>query len=221
MKGLFLQDYYIMKKNIFITFGICMYFLAILLIGSPCSKNSDIDFVMYGMYGIISCLLTSCACFTINFDKSLKSTLYTYCYPIKVSKIIAEKYAITYILFIISYVIITLFGLINSVTANYTPGKNFLFICFLVSSLILLFINFQLPITIRFGQTVASILLIVFIMSIIIAGLALIVKINTSPDLPKLLNQINSHKAIISILILIIDSLSITLSYMIAKRINR
>ena len=221
MKGLFLQDYYIMKKNLLITLGVCLYFLAILLVGAPTSKTSDIDMVMYGMCAIIPCFLTSCACFTINFNKTLKSTLYTCCYPISMSKIIAQKYALTYILFGISYVIVSIFALISHITSGYVPGKNFFFICFIVASFILLFINFQLPITMRFGQTVASILLIVFILGIIIAGLALLVKTNTSPDLPKLITKLNTHKAIITVSLFIIDALSIALSYVVAKQINR
>ena len=221
MKGLFLQDYYIMKKNLIISFGACVYFLAILLVGSPTSKNSAIDMVIYGMCGLIPCFLTSCACFTINFDKASKSTLYTYCYPISTPKIIAEKYALTYILYVLSYIIISIFTLINHLISGYVPGKNFLFISFIIASFILLFINFQIPITMRFGQTVASVLLIVLIIGIIIAGLAILVRINNLPDLPKLLKNINNHKIIISITILAIDLLSVILSYITATKINR
>ena len=221
MKGLFLQDYYIMKKNLIICFGACIYFLAILLVGSHTANNSTIDMVMYCMCGIIPCFLTSCACFTINFDKASKSTLYTCCYPISLSKIIAEKYALTYILYILSYLIVSLFALINHFIWGYIPGKNYLFVCFIIASFILLFINFQIPITMRFGQTVASVLLIVLIIGIIIAGLAILVRSKNLPDLPKLLNQIKNNKAIIAIILLIIDSSSIALSYMIAKGINR
>ena len=221
MKGLFIQDYYIMRKNLIISLVACTYFLAILLIGSTATKNSAIDIVMYGMCGLIPCFLTSCACFTINFDKASKSTLYTYCHPISLSKIIAEKYALTYTLYILSYIIISIFALINHMISGYLPGKNFLFVCFIIASFILIFINFQIPITMRFGQTVASVLLILVFIGIIIAGLAIIVRYNNLPDLPKLLIDINNHKTIISIAILFIDLLSVIISYVTATKVNR
>lgn len=220
MKGLLLQDFYIMKKNLILTAGVCLYFFAVLLIGSTSSSSSGMDMVMYGLCGIIPCFLTSCACFTIQPGKTSKNALYIHSCPISSTVITFEKYALTYALFLCSYVIIALFALMDHLICDYIPGKNMLFICFVIFSAILLFTNIELPITMRFGQTVASAVLIAFICIIIVIGLAMFIKINTSSDLSKELNQLLRKKIFISVLLLFIDILSSALSYQTAKRIN-
>lgn len=220
MKGLLLQDIYIMKKNLIITAGVCLYFLAILLVGSTDSSSSWIDMVMYGLCGIIPCFLTSCACFTISPGRSSKNALFIHSCPISSSVITIEKYALTYALLLCSYVVIALFTLLNRLICDYNPGKNMLFVCFLIFSVILIFTNIELPITMRFGQAVASAILVAFICLIIVIGLALIIKAEMSPDLNKGLTQFVKLKTWIAIILLLIDILSGVLSYRIARRIN-
>lgn len=220
MKGLLLQDFYIMKKNLILTAGVCLYFFAVLLVGSTSSSTSGIDMVMYGLCGIIPCFLTSCACFTIQPGRTSKNALYIHSCPISSTVITLEKYVLTYALFLCSYVIIAFFALMNHLISDYIPGKNMLFICFIIFSAILLFTNMELPITMRFGQAVASAVLIVFICLIIVIGLAVFIKVNTSPDLSKGLNLLLRKKLLISVLLLFMDILSTVLSYRTARRMN-
>lgn len=220
MKGLLLQDFYIMKKNLILTAGVCLYFFAVLLVGSTSSSTSGIDMVMYGLCGIIPCFLTSCACLTIQPGRTSKNALYIHSCPISSTVITFEKYILTYALFLCSYVIIALFVLMNHLICDYIPGKNMLFICFIIFSAILLFTNMELPITMRFGQVVASAILIVFICLTIVIGLAVFIKANTSPDLTKGLNLLFRKKLWISVLLLFMDILSTVLSFQTARRIN-
>lgn len=221
MKGLIIQDYYLMKKNLIISSFVCIYFFVILLLGSTNSKNSEIDIVIYVLCGLIPCFMTSCSCFTINSDRNSKTSFFTKTLPINTNVIVKEKYIITYALLLLSYFVIAFFGVINHFICNYKPGKNVVFICFIVFSLILLFTNLELPLTMRFGQTVAAVMIIVLFFITIIVSLALLVKTQTSPDLVGKISYVFKHKTKVTFILLGINIVQSFVSYTIARYINK
>lgn len=222
MKGLLLQDFYIIKKNLILCMGICAYFFVVLIIGSMDSESSSqIDIVMYALCGIIPCFMTSCSCFTIKPERTSKTSLFLHTLPLHNNTITKEKYLITYTLFFSSYIVISLFACINHLLCDYVPGKNMVFICFVIFSVILIFTNIELPITMRFGQAVAAAMIIAAFFLIIIIGLTVIVKTNTSPDLNNKISYMLKHKTELSLCTLIIDLISCCLSYNCAKHISR
>lgn len=221
MKGLILQDYYLMKKNLIISAFVCMYFFIVLILGSTDSKYSEIDMVMYVLCGLIPCFMTFCSCFTINSDRNSKASFFLKTLPINTNVIVKEKYIITYALLSLSYIVIALFGVINHFMCGYKPEKNTLFICFIVFSLILLFTNLELPLTMRFGQTVAAVMIIGALFITIIIGIALLVKTKTSPDLVGKISYILKHKTEITCILLAINLSHSFVSYAVARFINR
>lgn len=221
MKGLLLQDIYLMKKNLILAGFICIYFLIILLLGSEGSASSQIDLFTYGLCGIFPCFLTSCACFTINTGKNSKSTMFIRTCPLDIITITLEKYILTYALLICSYVIISIFVFLNQIWNAYTPNKNMFYICFLIFSVIFLFLNIQLPIILRFGQAVASGVLVAVLCFSIIIGLVAVIKIAAAPDLYKEISSFFSRKSYIGILVILIDILSMTGSFSLAKSLNQ
>ena len=220
MKGLILQDYYLMKKNLLISSLVCMYFFIVLIIGSSGSKNSEIDIVMYILCGLIPCFMTSCSCFIINNDRTSKVSFFLHTLPLDSTTLVKEKYIITYALLFLSYIVIAFFGSIIHFIYNYHPGKNMFFICFIVFSIILLFTNLELPITMRFGQAVAAAMIIGAFFLIIIIGLSVLVKTNTSPDLNNKISYIFKHKTEATLFLIVADSLLSFISFNIAKCIN-
>lgn len=221
MKGLIIQDYYLMKKNLIISSFVCIYFFIILISGSLDSTNSEIDVVMYIMCGLIPCFMTSCSCFTINSDRNSKTSFFTKTFPINTNVIIKEKYIITYALLLLSYFVIALFGVINHFICGYKLGKNTLFICFIVFSLILLFTNLELPLTMRFGETIAAVMIIGLLFITIIISLALLVKAETSPDLIGKINYLFKHKTEVTCILVSINIIHSFVSYTIARYINK
>lgn len=221
MKGLLLQDFYLMKKNLTITGFVCAYFLLILLIGSNNSTSSDINFFIYGLCGIIPCFLTSCACFTMNSNKSAKSQIFIYTYPVSNTTITLEKYIMTYILLISGYVIISIFVLLNHFLNSYNPDRNTFYICFLIFSILFLFLNLQLPIILRFGQAVASGVLVAVLCFGIIFALTAFVKIAMTPDLYEKITLFLHKKFYIGILVILIDLLSMIGSFSVSKKLRQ
>ena len=221
MKGLILQDYYLMKKNLIISSFACMYFFIILILGSTESTNSEIDIVMYVMCGLIPCFMTSCSCFIINSDRNSKTSFFSKTLPINTNVLVKEKYIITYTLLLLSYFVIALFGVINHFISNYKPGKNAVFICFIVFSLILLFTNLELPLTMRFGQTVAAVMIIGLFFITIIVALALLVKTKTSPDLVGKIYYLFKHKTEVTCILILTDIVHSFVSYTVARYINK
>ena len=221
MKGLLLQDLYIMKKNLILCAGLCLYFLVILLIGSNTSDSSlEIDMVMYTFCGLIPCFFTSCAYFTIQPGKTSKTALFIHSCPLSSTSITMEKYVLIYALFLCSYIVIFSFALINHLICGYVLKKNTVFLCFIIASVILFFINLELPISMRFGQAAAAAFLILFICLIIIGGLTIIVKATISPDLYKIFSAMSKRRVWLLIILLVTDTLSAILSFQTAKRIN-
>ena len=219
MKGLLLQDYYVMKKNLLISLFICFYFFIVMMIGSSDSKSSEINMVIYLLFALIPCFFTTCACFTIQ-NKSTKSALFARTYPIPSHVVTLEKYILTYALLLGSCVVLLLFIGINSLVNDYTPTKTVAYTCFLILSVIFLFINLELPITMRFGQAVASAILIAFIFLMVIIGVSVVVKVNLSPDLSESLHSLLRKKWVILLVVSILDILSMFASYFLARRLN-
>lgn len=216
MIGLLLQDLYLMKKNLIITSFICIYYLLILL----CSGNlrsSEADFFIYMLCGIVPCFMTSCACFTMNSSRSSKSLLLIRTYPLDNITITLEKYVLTYTLLIFSYMIILFFAIVNHFFNSYNPDSNTIYICFLIFSVLFLFLNLQLPVILRFGQAVAAGVLIAVLCFGIVLALTVIVKIATTSELYDSVTSFLNKRAYIGILVLLADLLSMAGSFLISK----
>lgn len=218
MKGLLLQDYYLMKKNLMITGFMCMYFFIILLLGSgSANSHTEIDAELYATFGIITCFLTSCSYLTINHNTASKTFLFTHSYPIGHSFITLEKYLITYLLIAIGIITVSAFTLINHFVNNYIPGKRYYFIMFVILSAILIITHIELPVTIRLGQTIASGILIAVICLSIVSGLMLFIRIQLSPQLTDSFKRLENHQTLIVTGLLCIDTVTGILSFFVAN----
>ena len=69
MKGLLIKDYYVIKKNLYISFGVCVYFFIMVLVGSKDSTSSDIDFIMYFL--CVSLVVGICVFIKINLSTNI------------------------------------------------------------------------------------------------------------------------------------------------------
>lgn len=219
MKGLLLKDYYVMKRNLQIVCGMCAYYLMIILLGSPKAGRSVIDIILYTSFGIISVFLTSCSFLTIDNNKDSKLSLFIRSCPLERKYIILSKYIIMYLLLLFGVLITLSFTLMNYVINGHTPGKNFFLIIFIIFSAILIFSHLELPITLRFGQALASGILITAICLMIVLGLTALFRFNLYENASTIFHKLYHNRYDIVMIFAALDIVSGFLSYQVSKTI--
>lgn len=213
MKGLLLEDLYVMKKNLLIVLGMTLYFLCIIIAGSSKSTAQETDMVLYMICGLLPCFFTSCSIFTIRGDSSSKEYLFKHSLPLRENLFLAEKYLVTYILFCVSMLLYNMFFLFAMLMNQYIPSKNMLYISFLICAVFILIINIEIPLIFRFGQAIAAGLIISFICFFILLGLTVFVKINQSAHDLNLFKMIFQKKLTIFFILISLDVLSFIIPY--------
>lgn len=220
MKGLLLKDFYMMKKNLVIIIFLSLYFLAVLLVGSDSSSNNSINIVVYALCFFLPCIFTSCAMFIIDENPYSIATLYTHSLPVSSKFFITEKYIVTHILFLASYVIIFLQALLNVIINSYTIKGEVIYIGFLISSVVFIYINLEIPLIIKFGQAIAAALIVAFIVLLLIVGICILVKANTTLDVGKIKDFFMDNRLLLICIAVIADFLSLALSFKLSKKVS-
>lgn len=187
-----------MRKNLLICCFICIYFCVMLLAGSASATNNEINYTVYLLYTIMPCLLSSCATFTITPKSDSKHNLFINTLPISRTHIILEKYLITYSMLLAGYLITGLSCMINHIVNNYKLNSNSLFIIFMIAASMIMFINLEIPIIMKWGENIAAAILISTTCIVLLVLITIFVKYSTSIVLIHASEYIFSHKLLIA-----------------------
>lgn len=220
MKGLLIKDFFTMKKNLIIVFTISLYFIFIILMGSKASTLSEINMATYFISGILLCLFTSCGLLIMDDSVSSKANLYLHTFPIKACMYTYEKYIVTYLLYILGCFTIFICIILNCIVNKFKVTATLLFICFLISACIFIFISIEIPLILKFGQGIAAGIIMISISILIIASLSIYVKICLHTNTKLSVSSIFNHKLPVSIFLFFFCILCSYTSINISKKIN-
>ena len=140
-------------------------------------------------------------------------------YPVSPSSIALAKYILVFASILLNIIVMGGFILTLYILNGYTPDKDIICILFLIFSVEFLFNCIELPISMRFGQAVASGVLVVVIILASFALFTFVIKsaeANTELDIFALLQK---HRAALVSIVAIFDVAIGWLSYQVAKRI--
>lgn len=219
MKGLLLNDIYSMKKNLKIVAVLSIYFAIMLVVSSQYTSTAETNIAVYFICGLLPCFFSSCSIFSIDEKTLSKNNIFLHTLPINQQIFAYQKYIITYALILISYFVLGI-TIINMIfISNYHPNRTTFFLCFVVFSMLLILINIEIPLTMRFGQGIASGILIGVICFAFVAGLSIFVKINMSMKMNYEFNSIFKYKLLITLILICVDVFSSLVSINTTKKI--